>query len=470
MRPWRMTRRLIAILVLLIGGLWLIGTGIAAVSIRHEIDEVFDSALQETAERILPLALNDIASRRDEEHDEEEQLPDPFPAAERKEHLYYQVRDGAGHVILRSHDAPAEPFPAPLEDGFYDHGARRYFTQGAADKSLYVQVAELPEERAEAIRTLWLGLALPLLGLLPMAAFAVYWTVRRTTRPILEVKREIGKRSGENLAPIESHGLPEELTPIIHDMNRLLERLKAALEAERAYAANTAHELRTPIAAARAQAELLASSLRGSPDQARAAQLIATLGQLGRRVEKILQLARAEAGVGLARTETDLAAVVRLIVDDYARRPQLASRLAFKVRESGHIAAVDPDALGIALQNLVDNALAHGRAGGRVEVAVGPGPTVHVVNDGAIVGAEELATLKRRFKRGARGRGPGTGLGLSIVEQIMRQAGGRLELASPAAGRDDGFEATLVFAARPETPGARGAERPAAVTVEDTVC
>ncbi len=162
--------------------------------------------------------------------------------------------------------------------------------------------------------------------------------------------------------------------------------------------------------------------------------------------------------------------MVRLIVDDYARRPQLASRLAFKVRESGHIAAVDPDALGIALQNLVDNALTHGRAGGRVEVAVGPGPTVHVVNDGAIVGAEELATLKRRFKRGARGRGPGTGLGLSIVEQIMRQAGGRLELASPAAGRDDGFEATLVFAARPETPGARGAERPAAVTVEDTVC
>ena len=84
---------------------------------------------------------------------------------------------------------------------------------------------------------MWLGLGAPLLGLLPIAALVIYWTVQRTTRPIIEVQRQIGIRSGENLDPIDPRGLPDELAPIIHDMNRLLERLKAALEAERSFAA-----------------------------------------------------------------------------------------------------------------------------------------------------------------------------------------------------------------------------------------
>ena len=189
------------------------------------------------------------------------------------------------------------------------------------------------------------------LGLLPIAALVIDSTVRRTTRPILDVQRQIGMRSGEHLAPIDPHGLPDELMPIMHDLNRLLERLRAALEAERSFAANSAHELRNPIAAARAQAELIAASLQGSPEQARAAQLIATLGQLANRLERMLQLARAEAGIGLARTETDLVAITRLVVEDYAKRPLLASRLSFDAGPDRCVfAAIDPDA-GISLHN-----------------------------------------------------------------------------------------------------------------------
>ena len=168
-------------------------------------------------------------------------------------------------------------------------------------------------------------------------------------------------RDGEHLDPIDPHGLPGELTPIIQDMNRLLERLKPALDAERSFAANSAHELRNPIAAARAQAEIIADSLRNRPDHARAVKLIEVLGQLSSRIEKMLQLARAEAGLGLSRTETDLVAVTRLVVDDYARRPHLGARLAFEAKPSqSFIASIDPDALGIALQNLIDNAMSYG--------------------------------------------------------------------------------------------------------------
>lgn len=450
MPRWTMTRRLIVSLVVLIGALWLIGVGIAAISMRHEIVEVFNSALQETAERLLPLALDEVEEHGERDKEDGRQLSDPFQAEGRKEYLHYQVRDAKGRVIVRSHDAPIEPFPAPLESGpFYEKG-RRYFTVASPDAGVYVQVAELPGERQEAISALWIGLAAPLLGLLPIAALVIYLIVRRSTRPILEVQRQIGMRGGEHLEPIDPQGLPDELAPIIHDLNRLLERLRAALEAERSFAANSAHELRNPIAAARAQAELISASLQGGPEHARADQLVATLGQLANRVEKMLQLARAEAGIGLARTKTDLLAITRLVVEDYAKRPQLASRLSLHAADRSLTSGIDPDALGIALHNLIDNALSHGSAGGPIAITVGPGATISVVNDGIAVEPDELARLKTRFERGGRRSASGSGLGLAIVEEIMRQAGGRLELFSPARGKASGFEAVLNFPAMPE--------------------
>jgi two-component system OmpR family sensor kinase len=448
-----MSRRLIGSLVVLIGTIWLVGAGLAAISIRHEIDEVFDSSLRETAQRLLPLAIDDLDehAERDSDDDDDDdddgrELADLFSTGERKEHLHYQIRNAKGHVMVRSHDASRKPFPAPLKRGYFDRNDRRYFTEASPDMTIFVQVAELPGERQEAINAVRLGLGTPLLGLLPLAALVIYWTVRRTTRPIVEVQHQIGMRSGENLEPIDPRGLPGELQPIIHDMNRLLERLKAALEAERSFASNSAHELRNPIAAARAQAEIIAAGLRGTPDQERANQLIETLGRLGQRIEKMLQLARAEAGLGLGRTETDLLAITRLVVEDYARRPQLATRLSFEADPSRKLlAAIDPDALGIALQNLIDNALSYGASGAKIDIVVGPGAVVRVINEGPVVSPGQLAKLKHRFERAATGGVPGTGLGLSIVEEIMQQAGGRLELHSPARGRQDGFEAILVF-------------------------
>jgi two-component system OmpR family sensor kinase len=452
MHSWSMSRRLIGALVVLIGGIWLVGVGIAAISIRHEIDEVFDSALQETAQRLLPLVLDDLDGPQDENDDEEEQqererqLADPFPAEEHEEYLLYQVRNAQGHVLLRSHDAPPEPFPAPLKRGRFDTGGRRYFTEASPGRKFYVQVAEVPKARQEAITALWVSLMSPLLGLLPIAALVIYWTVGRATRPITDIQRQIAKRSGDNLESIDPHGLPIELTPIIQDMNRLLERLKAALDAERSFAANSAHELRNPVAAARAQAEIIVEALRGSPNQVRASQLVDMLGQLSKRIEKMLQLARTEAGLGYARPETDLVEVTRLVVGDYARRPKLADRLRFDPGDQDKLTVtIDPDALGIALQNLIDNAIAHGSPGTPIAVAVGPGTIVRVINEGPIVSESELSVLTKPFERGGVRRAPGAGLGLSIVKQIMRQADGDLELVSPAQGQRDGFEARLVF-------------------------
>ncbi|MFA5950629.1 MAG: ATP-binding protein [Hyphomicrobium sp.] len=445
---WSMTRRLTATLTLLVGALWIAGVTFAAWSIRHEIDEVFDSALQETAQRILPLAADDLHERP--ETSESQPLPGSAGDDGHVEYLHYQVRDSVGRVLLRSHDAPAAPFPAPLTRGFYDDGERRYFTQLSQSGDLAVQVAELPEERREAALAVWVGLLLPLLGLLPLAAIAIRATVTRTTRPMHEVRREIGNRDGSNLSPLDAHSLPSELAPIVWDMNRLLERLKTALEAERGFAANSAHELRNPIAAARAQAEIIAQSANDEVDQKRARNLVVTLTGLGRKIETMLQLARADSGLGLSREATDLAAVTRLLADEYARKPQHNGRIVLKDASGGRtMVAIDPDALGIAIQNLLDNALKYDTITGQIVITLEAGPVLSVTNEGPTVSEAELAKLRERFARGRNHASDGTGLGLYIVDTIMRQAGGQLDLYSPARGCTSGFEAVLHFA-KPE--------------------
>ena len=433
-RRWSIARRLGALLGLLLGGLWLVAVGAAALNLRHELDEVFDGALQETAERLLPLVSAHLALL-----DGAPDLP-ALGAAGEEEYLFYQVLDAGGRVLLRSHEAPAQPFVTPPRAGFATAGGYRVFTLIA--EGLTLQVADPLDHRAEALGDGLFWLLLPLLALLPLAGLALWWTLRRATQPILALQAELHARHGGNLAPLPDAGLPEELAPVARDVNLLLARLERALEGERAFAANSAHELRTPIAAALAQAQLLARQLGPTPEAPRAQDLVATLRRLARLVEKLLQLARAESGAALAREPFEARAVLALLVEEQRRRPEAAGRLELAPGAGDCWLEGDLDAWGIAVQNLLDNALLHGR--GQVRVRLDDDGTLSVANGGPALPAADLPRLTRRFERGA-AAGPGSGLGLAIVEAIARQSGGRLELRSPARGAAEGFEAVLAF-------------------------
>jgi two-component system OmpR family sensor kinase len=323
----------------------------------------------------------------------------------------------------------------------------RVFTQDSRDGSLYIQVAEKLESRWRAVRAVLVWLLVPFFLLIAAAGAAVLWIARQAAKPILALQRDIGARGGANLSSIAADGLPSELTPITGAVNRLLAHLAQVLAAERAFASNSAHELRTPVAAALAQAQLLQSELAGKPGGERAAKLVQVLGRLSRLVEKLLQLARAEAGVGLTGGESDLVEVAKLVVDDHRDRSNnRPEKIVMAIRPPVPKAHIDPDALGIALQNLVANALLHGSGSRPVNVTLGPGATIAVANAGPVTPASRLAHLTERFSRGNTGA-QGEGLGLAIVDTIMRQCGGRLNLHSPARGQADGFEAVLSFEA-----------------------
>jgi two-component system OmpR family sensor kinase len=433
-----MTARLIAVLTISVAVLWCLAALISGAVFSGELDETFDSALQETAQRLLPLAADDV----DEHDDEERTLRDTAGAHD--EYISYQVFDRRNRLLLRSHDAPAEPFTVDLSEGFHTAGGLRIYVEREGEYGIAIAVAEELEHRREAVWESTLALFMPLAALVPLSAVVIWLAVRGAMRPVNRLGDQIAARGRDNLSPIETGGLPSELEPIARAVVKLMGRLRTALDAERAFAANSAHELRTPIAAALAQTQRLISELRkdDSTSRARATQIETALKRLANLSEKLMQLSRADAGIAFGTPRQDLLPVLDLVVGECRQRRETDDRVVYVREADDLVAGMDADAFAIAVRNLIDNALAHGDADRPIEIVAGADGTVRVVNAGAIVPPEKLPELMKRFARGDT-EAIGSGLGLSIVETIARQSGGSLALRSPASGRADGFEAVL---------------------------
>ena len=435
-----LTRRLIWTLIAGAVALWLLSAGLAVTSLRGQLNAAFDSGLQETAERLLPLALDGLGEVGDGDSDGDHAIPLYDEAG--KEYLVYQVRLASGTIVLRSHDAPSAPLAAPLAPGFVDAPPWRVFTLATSDGSAFIQAAEPIAHRTDTLLGAIVALILPIAIFVPLAIAGIALAVRSGLKPVRAFAERVGARQTSNLSPVGDAGLPSELKPIARAVDDLILRVSAALESERAFAANSAHELRTPIAGSLAQTQRLIAELDGQPSQPRARQIETGLQRLAQLAEKLLQLSRADAGIARASGPIDLGPAVNLVVGDIRRGMTDPDRLKLTV-EAPPQAAIDLDAFGIALRNLVDNALRHGDPNSEVAVVARSG-SITVNNGGPLISPERLATLTQRFVRGA-STASGTGLGLAIVETIMQQSGGKLHIASPAPGRNDGFSATLVF-------------------------
>ncbi|QRM56553.1 HAMP domain-containing sensor histidine kinase [Sinorhizobium sp. BG8] len=443
MKDRSMTRQLILWLAAAITAFWLLATGLGVLVMQDEFGEIFDSSLQETAERLMPLVIDDLFQR--EGLQAPRRLEGTAATEAEEKYLTYQVRNAEGHVLLHSHDETAAPFPAPLKQGFWENEAYRIYTVSAVDGTVFVQVADRMAHRHEAAMEGGLALFLPIFLLVPLSILVVWLIVRRMIAPINDLRQAIARKDSGNLEPIEFETLPRELRPIGRSVNRLLSRLRAAFDAEREFTANSAHELRTPIAGALAQTQLLIAELRSGPAKTRARQIEASLANLGRLAEKLLQLARAEAGIGTIDDPVDLASVLELVVNDFERSASAPGRIRYQ-RDPGTtlVRPVSQDAFAIVVRNLIENALVHGKPDEPVEIRLERNGMLRVINGAAPLTEAELQAFRQRFARGKTGS-PGSGLGLSIAERLAHQMNGRLELFSPVAGRNDGFEARFTL-------------------------
>lgn len=441
MRERSLARYLMLSLTGALVAFWLIAIGIGIQVMREEYDEVFDSALQETTERLLSLVATDLQLR----NRDGQGIAIELHGSPQSEYLTYQARRPDGSIILRSHDAPQTAFEAPLSIGFHDTARHRIYTAADAGLTLYVQVADRFSHRREAVRESAVSMLIPLIVLIPGSFITIWLIVGRATKPIDTLRGAIASKDGGNLAPIGEADLPRELKPIVRSVNLLLGRLRAALDAEREFTANSAHELRTPIAGALAHGQVLVRELPEGAARERARTLVGALSGLARLAEKLLQLSRADSGIGAKDVEVDLLGVLDLMVRDYERGRTTAGQIRYDDTSGGSLLrAVDADAFAIVMRNIIENALIHRDPGTPVEISIGENGEIRVTNECPVIPARELEDLKRRFQRGST-TAMGSGLGLSIAERIVGQMGGVLDLRSPATGRESGFEARIIL-------------------------
>jgi two-component system OmpR family sensor kinase len=413
--------------------LWLGATVGTWLVVQHELNEAFDSALEETAQRILPLAVLEISKR--EEPREAQHIA---TLKMHKEYLMYLVRDAKGKILMQSHDANPNIFNQQPTEGFSTSDKYRLYGASALSETLFIEIAEPLAHRREAAREALFALLLPLLALIPISLVGTWLLVRISLRSVLAYRRAVETRGVGDLSPIKVTHLPAEIGPLAEAVNHLLERLRKALEAERSFTANSAHELRTPLAATLAQIQRLHHEAPEGPLRVRAAKIENTLRELARLSEKLMQLAKAEGGGLLSETPQDLIPLLAHGVDEWNQRS--GQRIALQLPSQVSVySTIDPDAFGILLRNLIENALKYGAMDQPIDVSLTEQAQLRVVNGGPVVPESVLQHLTERFVRG-HSEVSGSGLGLAITKTIVQGVNARMKLLSPATGRGEGFE------------------------------
>lgn len=429
-----MTRGLLLTILTIVLVAWAAASALGLLVMQDEFSEVFDASVETTALRILPLAEHSGSPNATWQQQNQTSTHD---------YLVYRILDAKGETIFRS-SVDDSPFSDPSQLGFWDGEAYRVYTAVSADGTHVVQVADAFENRREAILEASGALLLPLLLLVPATFFAIVFAVRRHLRPIAVLRQEIASRDGGNLSAIAGQELPVELEPIANSVNALLAKVKSTIEAERDFASNSAHELRTPVAGALAQVQRLQAEIPNDYHP-RLKKVEHSLSSLTKIVEKLLQLHRSGAELVLSTQRMDVASLVRFVVQDVERLAQTDRDIVLSF-DSGFALErrINVDAAGIVLRNLLENALSHSTTGSVVTVSFDTAGAILIENDCEPVDSLLMPKLTQRFTRG-RTNAVGSGLGLAIATRLAEQMGAKLQLNSPIPGSARGFQARLVF-------------------------
>lgn len=280
---------------------------------------------------------------------------------------------------------------------------------------------------------------LPLLIGLPLLAWLVGWAVKRGLYPLETLTGELSTREPGSHAPIRLPAAPQELQPVLTALNGQLARLEDALERERRFSADVAHELRTPLASAMINLESAMTSTDPAELKTGLGSAQHGLARLARRIEQLLALARLEAGAASGqRNNVDLVAVAMDVIEELSAviadsGVDLSfARLTPQVPVQGYEAA-----LTALLRNLVENALRHVPRGGQVQLAIEQSQgmaLIDVIDDGPGIPAERRASVFARFHREAGTHGDGFGLGLSIVQRAAQLHDATIELLDSPYG------------------------------------
>ena len=419
-----------------------------------EVDELMDGRLAESARTLEVLLQHASISSLQGGAGKSGWVPIPTEAAmklarDRHAATYeaevgFQVFDRQGSARLATANVASLPPPKANDADFQDlhtssYKWRVYTLRGAAQGAV-IRTAERYDSRNEIMRVMWLEHgALLLLGL-PLLALLVGWAVTRGLRPLAALTLALSAREPGSRRPILLEHAPLELQPVLAALNGQLERQEDALERERRFSADVAHELRTPLASIMINLESAMATDNPAEAQDSLAGAQHSVAALARRIEQLLALVRLEAGVASSqRRPIDLIDVASDVIDE----------LTTIIAESGvQLEFIHPSprvivpgyeaALAALLRNLIENALRQVPLGGQVQLVVEGGAsaaTIDVIDDGPGIPLEKRAAVFARFHREKASRGEGYGLGLSIVQRAAELHDASIELLDSPFGR-----------------------------------
>ncbi len=370
-------------------------------------------------------------------------------AFDQEDLLFHSVRDQHGQVVEGELSMPqlpggrrVGPGRLAIYDGIKDGDRVRVAAFAlplkgtSASGSALVQVGETLSRRQALAGRATLAIVVPMLLMTLMAAVAIAYGVGRGLEPVARLRDRLSARKAFDLSPVPLEGTPAELRPFLDEINSLLRRLAEAVEAQSRFVSDAAHQLRTPIAGMRAQAEAALASPHPEDAQhalVRIAQSTQTMGDL---VQKLLVLARVDAAENMLRLERlDGAELVREVAREWAPHAlDKGVEIGFEMNGSAAWVRGDAQLLREMLANLIDNALRYG--GSRIMLKVSgseQGTMWQVADNGPGIPVHQRAAVFAPFFRLSTGV-DGAGLGLTIVQRIAQLHGAAVSLETPEAG------------------------------------
>lgn len=425
-------QRLLLLTLATVVSVWVAATAFTYYDARHEFEETLDAHLAQSATLLIVQASHEF----DEVETEHTPLLHRY-----SRRVAFQVWEGGRTLGLHSLNAPSQPL-ASIEQGFSDSvidGKRwRVFSTWEDSGKNLIHVAELTEVRDELANSIASNLLKPLFVSLPLLALLLWVAVARGLNPLVKLTDEVAQRAPDNLAPLDAKTAPREVVPLIERLNKLFVRMADSLQKERRFTADAAHELRTPVAGIKAQAQVARAAINEAERNHALDNAILGCDRAAHLIEQLLTLARID-NLGDDVTEQcqlrGLAAEVIATIAPSA----LNHDVRLELTEGDEVMVRgNPVLLRILLRNLIDNAVRHTLPGTLVWITIDheQGQANISVNDnGPGISESELARVAERFYRPVGTSATGSGLGLSIVKRIAEIHHASLNIATQHEGK-----------------------------------
>ncbi len=442
---WFSLRR--RLLALLLGGVsvaWLATMAFSYVDAHNEVDELFDAQLAQSAQTLLALASRDEGVAIQD-------LGEVTHKYQRR--LKFQVWRQDGRLLQRSANAPDSPLTEA--DGFSEtdgnDGHWRHYSQWNGNRTLQVQVSENHQLRDTLIGHIAWRLVLPALFGLPLMGLWVWIATRKGLSSLDGIARQIASRAPQQLQPVTPASAPSEIRPMLEALNGLLRRVDTALEGERRFTADAAHELRTPLAALQAQLQVALRARDAAERDRSLEQLQNGLTRASHLVDQMLQLARLDPESGLPDPQpVDLGQIAEAVCAELGHEI-IDRHLDFALHAAPDcIVTGQGEWLRILVRNLVDNGIRYTPVAGSIRVDIERDEEgvccISVTDSGPGIPPEKRSEVLARFRRLHHTEAAGSGLGLAIVTRVSELHNARFSLDdSPLL---PGLRASVKFAAR----------------------